>query len=341
MERGLFGTGNKLTAIAPLLLILGFHAPASQPAPLDSVQLARIGIPDDSGSRWTALPPDSVEAGTVLLRDGTQWERIDSARSARIPPPERWKLPIVPRPQDLLDWTTPPEGFALEWSFRRSRSRASSQLDRTILKASYDQPWKDWVSIGLVGGLERIHTKFELDSIADDPARQWWPTWGARACLRSLCWESRTAAAPIAEAAWTQRGMDSLARSGQDGDLVRGWSDPASADAWNWQHTATARIGVLQWRTAIDGDRWAGAEHEMLLSTATSGIVRWGALFGTNETRAWTGFALGIEPREFALPARLSLESSPVTFVFRYASNDCLSFEMRTALGIRTPWKLP
>lgn len=135
--------------------------------------------------------------------------------------------------------------------------------------------------------------------------------------------------------------MDSLAVFGQDGDLVRGWSDPASADEWNWQHSVTARIGVFQWRTTIDGDRWTGPEHEMLLSTATTGIVRWSALLGTNESRAWTGFALGIEPRTFDLPARLSLESSPIAFVFRYAGNECLSFEMRTALGIHLPWKLP
>lgn len=339
MERGLFRTGTNLIATTPIFLLLGFCASTPTPVALDSSQLVGIGIQASAGSRWAALPPDSLHSETIILRDGTEWGRIDTAKGKRIPSARDWTLPDLPTTETLLAWTTPPDGLALGWTFRRSRARASSPMDRNILSASYDQPWKNWVSIGIVGGMERTYTKFGIDSISNDPANLWWPSWGGRACLRSLCWESRTADHPIAEAAWTQRGMDSLAVKGRDGKLVRGWDNPTSD--WNWEHSLTARIGLFEWRTTIDGDRWEGAEHEMLLTTANSGIVRWGALVGTNDTRAWTGFAVGIEPREFALPAHLSLESSPTTVVFRYADNQTLSFEIRTALRLPSPWKLP
>lgn len=67
MERGLLRTGNNLTPIAPLLLILRICAPAPQPATLDPVQSRRRAGTHLHGMRTRQHLRRSVRAMVVLV----------------------------------------------------------------------------------------------------------------------------------------------------------------------------------------------------------------------------------------------------------------------------------
>lgn len=314
----------------------------TSPVPLDSARLAALGVASQPGTRWCALPPDSAHPEAILLQNGTEVARIDSAR---------WNRTIgnhdsngfVPGPSwnDLRRWTRPPEGIEASWTFRRSRSSHSSPLDRNQFEATWDQPWKDWGSLGLAAGIERTSTAFPLDSISGSPGGTWWPWWGGRVCARSACWEFRTSQHPIPAVLWTQEKMDSLAVDRGNGALSTSWDAEPPPTALNWQNSLALRLGALDWRTTVDADRWKGAEHEMTLTAPAGGTLRWGLLVGTNSSRAWTGAILGFAPRSFDLPRGMSLESSPATLVLRFASINCFALEVRTSLRVLPPWRLP
>lgn len=326
-----------------LTLLSGLFVSGVTPVSLDSGQIEGIGLNDRSHSHWHVLPPDSGRPEAILLRDGTEEARLDSARWSSLPEssPRRWSLPPRPDLAKLREWTKPPQGLELEWTFRRSRSDHSTPLDRSVFAASFDQPWDDWFSLGLLGGVERTYTKFLLDSISSDPGRSWWPWFGGRACVRSACWEFRTSDHPIPEPLWTRENMDALAERRDSTGEHRPWSPPPPRSEFNWQNSWTARVGVVSWRTTVDGDRFPGAAHELAVRTFEGDAFRCTALLGTDDTRAWTGFALGVVPRSFGLPGNTSLESSPATLVFRYSNVYNLSLELRTSLRLLQPWSLP
>lgn len=324
-------------------LLSGLFVSSVTPVPLDSGQIDGIGLNDRSHSHWHALPPDSGRPEAILLRDGTEETRLDSARWSALPKgePGRWTLPPVPDLAMLREWTKPPQGLQLEWTFRRSRSDHSSPLDRNVLSASVDQPWSDWFSLGLLGGVERTYSTFILDSISNDPDRAWWPWFGGRACVRSACWEFRTSEHPIPEALWTKESMDALAERRDSTGEHSPWPPPPPRSGFNWQNSWTARVGAVAWRTTVDRDRFPGAAHELSIRAFEGDLFRWTALVGTDDTRAWTGFAVGVAPREFALPWNVPLESSPATLVFRYSNVFNLSLELRTSLRLLQPWSFP
>lgn len=309
---------------------------------LDSTEVSRLGFDPGRGVAWALLSPDTAGPDRVLLRDGTEFARIDTARArALLDARPHWNPPPLPDLDRLRSWTRPPEGLELSWTFRRSRSSHSSPIDRNLIGATFDQPWSDWASLGFTAGVERTYSSFPLDSVSPSPGRVWWPWWGGRACIRSVCWEVRASQHPIPDELWTQEKMDSLVPSREEGGRTRSWKTPPPASKQNWENIWSARIGVVEWRTSVDEARWRGAVHELSVSPLGGGLLRWGLLAGVNDDRAWTGIEAGVAPRRFALARGAGLESSPATVAFRFADANCFSFEVRTALVLLPPWSLP
>jgi len=319
-----------------------FAALSATPEPLDSARASQLGFDVQSGSSWASLSPDSGRSEAIILRDGTEIARIDSARWARKAiATSKWTLPRRPDLARLRDWTRPPDGLELDWTFKTSRSSHSSRLDRNLFTATLDVPWKDWVSAGAMGGIERTYSKYALDSISSDPQRMWWPWWGTRLCVRSACWEARTSTHPIPDALWTQDRMDSLILSRRNGERTRHWDSPPPRSDLNWQHSLTARVGIVGWRTTMDADRWIGASHELAIAPVAFGSIRWGLLAGRDNSCAWTGIVVGAAPRGFPLPKGATLVSTPLEFAFRYSDLNRMAFDIHTSFRLLPPWSAP
>lgn len=314
---------------------------AAQPVDLDSGMVRELGFDPAPGMRWTALAADSTGDTTLLLRDGTEHARLDSARwnGARRSRAAIVSAPLrgvgIPRAADLLAWTRPPSGFEAQWSFGSSRSEHSTSVGRQDIALTLDLPWKDWVSAGVMGGFGRTYTVFALDTVSSHPGRVWWPWWGLRACVRSLCWEARTSAQPLPPELWTESKMDSLAGSRENGDLARRWRGDPARLADNWQQSLTARLGVVSWKGTWDAEGWRGVSQEARLAPLPAGPLEWGLLAGRDVEATWTGIVLATRPKQVAAHRGVGVSIRPAEVVFRYSNLNRLAVELRSGFLLR------
>jgi len=317
---------------------------------VDTALVRHLGIDPGVSSHWVAQLPDTSHSEVLLLRDGTEESVIDSLawkrteRWARDSMPREgvpgWKLPGVPTKDNLLTWTTPPEGLSGHWGAGTSRSVHSSIVGRQDLGVEFDLPWRGWVSAGVSAGAERLYHSMRLDSVSTDAGQAWWPYYGFRACVRTVCWDARTSDDPIPRELWTESKIDSLIGSHQKGDFSRRWGADPSTLGGNWSQSISARVGVLGWKGTWASDSWTGCSQEFSLSPLPGGPIQWGLLAGMDDAAAWTGFVVGMEPRRVFAWKGYGLDLAPFEFVFRYSSANLVAAEIRSSFLILPPWKL-
>lgn len=313
---------------------------AAVPVELDAGQVRDLGFAGARSARWTALFADSTGDTLLVLRDGTEFARIDSARwnevqrvrSAAAPP----SLAAIrmPREEELRAWTRPRNGLQARWSLAGSRSKSSTPIGRQEVAFSLDVPWNDWVSAGLSGGTSRTYTSYAIDTVSPHPGRVWWPWWGFQACVRSVCWEVRTSDHPLPPEVWTETKIDSLLPSRDDGDLVRRWSGDPSRLEDNWQQSLSVRLGVLSWKGTWDPQGWRGTSQEAQIAPLPAGPLEWGLLVGADAEAAWTGFLVATRSRPLASRRGIELSARPAEFVFRYSNIKRLAFEIRSGFRL-------
>lgn len=326
-----------------LLLRTAFAAPER----VDSAALEAAGIPWSTGHDWVALPADSSRGEVVLVRDGTEAARVDptfwqGARDAATAGRSSgWKLPPNPTSDDWRNWTRPPAGLRVGWLWAISNSPGSSTWLRQDWSGGFDAPWRDWVSVGLSGGMERVWTSLPLDPVSPPHDGRWWGWWGMRGCVRSLCVENRTSRHPLPDALRNQEGIDSLVYHGRDGNLARRWSAPGSAYAANWEQAVSLRLGVVSWRVRRDPEVWNGWSQEAALSPLPGGPLRWGLLAGKDQSAAWTGIVVGLAPWRRSLPRSFALSLLPPEVCFRYTDVRRFSLDIRSAFEIHPPEVFP
>jgi len=313
---------------------------AARPVDLDSGLVRELGFAPVPGVRWAALAADSTGDTVVLLRDGTESARLDSARwnGARRSREAVAPAPVLafaaPRVADLLSWTRPPGGLEAGWSFASTRSEHSTSVGRQDFALALDLPWKDWVSAGVQGGFGRTYTVYAIDAVSPRPGRVWWPWWGVRACVRSLCWEARTSAHPLPAEVWTESKIDSLVGSRENGDLVRRWKGNPSRLADNWQQSLSARLGVLSWKGTWDPEGWRGTSQEVRLDPLPAGPLEWGLLAGRDAEAAWTGLVLATRSTPVVAHRGVGFSLRPAEVVFRYSNLNRLAVELRSGFRL-------
>lgn len=306
-----------------------------------------MGIPWSPGAAWVALPPDPSTGEVVVLREGTEAARVDSARwravrdSLAAVQPSRWRLPSVPTTDDWLRWTRPPAGLRAQWRWLTSVSPGSSAWRRQEGSVELDVPWQDWVSVGVSGGGERVWTSLPLARVSPPHDGRWWGWWGVRGCLRSACFETRTSRHPLPDGLRNQEGIDSLVAQGQDGELARRWSSAGSRYADNWEQAVSLRLGPVSWRARRDPEVWYGWSQEAALFPLPGGPVRWGLLAGGDRSAAWTGIVIGHAGWRRGLPRSFGLLVLPAELAFRWTDAKRFSLDVRTAFELHPPEVFP
>jgi len=338
LASGTLPKGSPLSSLLSSILLL--RTAFAGPEPVDAPTLRAAGLPSTAEGIWAVLPPDSGSAEVVVLHEGTEAARLDTARwraardSAQAAAPSPWRWPRSDGWDDWRRWTRAPAGLLVQGKWGTSLSPGSSALRRESWSGRLDLPWRDWVSVGLSAGTERVWTALPLDRVSPTHDGNWWGWWGVGGCVRSLCAESRTSRHPLPEALRNQSGIDSLVGAGQDGDLARRWSAPGRTFASNWEQTVSLRAGVLSWRGVRDPEVWTGWSHEVALSPLPGGPVRWGLLAGRDRSAAWTGIVLGPAPWRRPLPRSFALSLLPPELTFRWTDARRLSLEIRSVLEL-------
>lgn len=253
------------------------------------------------GARWVVVPPAHPRGEAVLLADGTERARLDSAGWIRF---ESWRNdsladrapdtdhpPALPAIPQWISWIAPPSGGDVRFGWSVAEGAASAPWNALEGEINWLQSLGRWVSLG--GGVaweQQTPDWQHLDATGH---------FGAvlAACVPALCWEMRQKASPYPAAAMFEKDLDTIVVRKRPGALLQRL--PTSTTGY-WQQSFEAHVGMVRWRATYAPDAWKGLLQEVSLEDIPAGVLRWGVSVAWTADQAMTGFSLATAPWNLA-----------------------------------------
>lgn len=243
----------------------------------------------------TILPPTPERSAAVLLVDGTEVARLDSARWVRFQTWQADSSPVAPptrlfaRPSraQWISWIRPPSGGTFRFGWSQSEAVGAASWTGLEAEASWRQSLGAWFSAGAGYTWEQQTPPWNnLDNTGHHGLL-------VTACGPVVCWEMRQKALPYPDATIFESELDSIVIRARPGTLIKRL--PTSKAAY-WQQSLEAHLGALRWKGTFASDAWDGLVQEVSVRDLPAGPLRWGLSLAWAGDRAMTGFSFAAAP---------------------------------------------
>ena len=340
---------------------------APRPAALaDTAAVRALGVSDISGSHiWSIVPATDSSGQYVLLRDGTQFQLIDSANFVAVlgdsasvfrdheTSPEPFFRPSQARQQPYFgwidfraDWSNPllqlPEGLAFRYG------GAGSYGERWFNESIWD-----FSAAKLVGPVHLEATWGATEesmnlqqAIRKEYGSSEFSDWrfSMAAALPYVRYTLRRESGAVPKYFWLDTGIVGLYQSAVNGEdssnnVVSQFSHGMDGHAWNFSHTLELRWWILRYSMLIDNDVYVAPIHTFGLEGMDMGIGTWDLHLIVCNGRWASGMALDFGPYTVWNGQKVSWKWKPLRLEFDYAEWSRMRVAAFTEIQLDGLWK--